>query len=95
MFFDLMLSGGEMSKQEKLRQRFKSKPSDFTWSELTSLLCGVGYELGGGGKTGGSRVKFLHSERPPIIMHKPHPNNVLKRYQVGQILEFLRKEGLL
>jgi len=84
-----------MSKQEKLRQRFKLKPSDFTWAELKGLLAGLGYELGAGGKTGGSRVRFLHPERPPIIMHKPHPTNVLKRYQVVQILEFLRKEGLL
>jgi len=84
-----------MSKQEKLRRRFKSRPTDFTWSELQSLLCGLGYELSVGGKTGGSRVKFLHLERPPIIMHKPHPTSILKRYQVAQILEFLNKEGLL
>jgi hypothetical protein len=84
-----------MSKKEKLRNRFKSKPLDFTWSELKSLLSGMGYELSTGGRTGGSRIKFLHPERPPIIMHKPHPTSVLKRYQVEQILEFLKKEGLL
>ena len=84
-----------MSKQEKLRQRFKSKPTDFTWSELKRLLCGMGYDLSSGSITGGSRVKFLHAERPPIIMHKPHPTSILKRYQLEQILEFLRKEGLL
>ena len=53
-----------MSKKEKLRNRFKSKPLDFSWGELKS-------------------------------MHKPHPTPVLKRYQVEQILEFLKKEGLL
>jgi hypothetical protein len=84
-----------MSKKEKLRQRFKSKPSDFTWAELNSLLSGIGYERATGGKTGGSRVKFIHSECPPIIMHKPHPTSILKRYQVEQILEFLNKEGLI
>ena len=66
-----------MSKQEKLRRRFKSRPCDFTWDELKTLLCGMGYEQSVGGKTGGSRVKFLHSERPPIIMHKPHPTRRL------------------
>ncbi len=84
-----------MSKKEKLRNRFKSKPLDFSWGELKSMLSGMGYELSTGGRTGGSRIKFLHPERPPIIMHKPHPTPVLKRYQVEQILEFLKKEGLL
>jgi hypothetical protein len=84
-----------MSKQEKLLQRFKSKPADFSWAELKTLLGGLGYELSAGGKTGGSRIKFLHRQRPPIIMHKPHPTPILKRYQVEQILDFLKKEGIL
>ena len=84
-----------MSKKEKLRNRFKSKPLDFSWGELKSMLSGMGYELSTGGKTGGSRIKFLHPARPPIIMHKPHPTSVLKRYQVEQILGFLKKESLL
>ena len=84
-----------MSKQEKLRKKFKSKPSDFTWSELKSMLSGMGYELSAGGKTGGSRVKFLHPGRPPIILHKPHPTPVLKRYQVEQLLDFFEKEGVI
>ena len=82
-----------MSKQEKLLQRFQTKPTDFSWTELKSLLAGFGYELAAGGKTGGSRVRFLHPDRPPIILHKPHPTPVLKRYQVEQILKFLKKEG--
>jgi len=84
-----------MSKREKLIQRFLSKPTDFSWSELKSLLEGLGYEQASSGKTGGSRVKFLHPVKPPIILHKPHPIPVLKRYQVEQILEFLKKEGLV
>jgi hypothetical protein len=84
-----------MSKQEKLLHRFKSKPTDFSWSELKNMLAGFGYELFSGGKTGGSRVKFLHPDRPPIIMHRPHPTPVLKRYQIEQLLDFLKKEGLL
>ena len=84
-----------MSKREKLIQRFQSKPTDFSWAELKSLLEGFGYSLVPGGSTGGSRVRFVHPERPPVILHKPHPNPILKRYQIEQILEFLRKEGLL
>lgn len=84
-----------MTKQEKLLQRFMNKPADFRWSDLQSLLAGLDYEMVTGGKTGGSRVRFVHPERAPIVMHKPHPTSVLKRYQVEQILEFLKKEGLV
>lgn len=84
-----------MSKREKLIQRFLLKPTDFSWAELKSLLGGFGYSLESGGKTGGSRVKFLHAHHPPVILHKPHPTPALKRYQVEQIAEFLKKEGLL
>jgi len=62
---------------------------------LKSLLEGFGYLLGSGGRTGGSRVKFLHADHPPVILHKPYPTPILKRYQVEQIAEFLKKEGLL
>ena len=84
-----------MSKREKLIQRLLSKPADFSWSELQNLLEGFGYSLATGGRTGGSRVKFLHSLHPPVILHKPHPIPLLKRYQIEQITEFLKKEGLL
>jgi len=47
------------------------------------------------GKTGGSRVKFIHNTLPPIILHKPHPTPVLKIYQLEQIEETLRGEGLI
>ena len=84
-----------MSKREKLIRRFLAKPADFSWAELKSLLEGFGYSLAPGGSTGGSRVRFIHAERPPVILHKPHPAPVLKRYQLEQITEFLRKEGLV
>jgi len=84
-----------MSKREKLVQRFLAMPRDFTWQELVAMLAGFGYELSHSGGTSGSRVKFLHDALPPIILHKPHPTPVLKRYQMEQISETLRNEGLL
>ena len=84
-----------MSKKEKLLERFKTKPSDFTWAELNGMLSGLGYELLTVGKTGGSRVKFLHPVHPSINMHKPHPTPVLKKYQIKQIKELLKKDGLV
>jgi hypothetical protein len=58
-------------------------------------LNGFGYILAKSGKTGVSRVKFLHETLPPIILHKPHPTPVLKKYQLEQIEETLRGEGLI
>ena len=80
---------------EKLLKRFLAKPQDFTWQELVSLLNGFGYEVIKGGKTCGSRVRFIHPKRGIIILHKPHPSTVLKRYQLEQVEETLRSEGLI
>ena len=84
-----------MSRKEKLIQRCVSVPNDFSWQELIKLLSGFGYQLSGAGKTGGSRVRFIHEMLPPIILHKPHPSTVLKRYQIEQVIELLRLEGLI
>ncbi len=84
-----------MSRREKLLRRFLSKPRDFAWQELITLLAGFGYELHAGGKTGGSRVRFTHADKAPISLHRPHPGNVLRRYQLDQIEGLLREEGLL
>lgn len=84
-----------MTKQEKLISRFLSKPKDFSWHELAKLLGGLGYEESCAGKTSGSRARFLHPELPPIILHKPHPKPILKRYQIEDIANLLRQEGLV
>jgi hypothetical protein len=59
------------------------------------MLNGFGYTLAKSGKTGRSRVTFIHEMLPPIILHKPHPTPVLKKYQLEQIEETLRGEGLI
>jgi hypothetical protein len=84
-----------LSRRKKIIDRFLSRPSDFTWQELVNLLTGFGYKWAKTGKTGGSRVKFMHETLPPIILHKPHPIPVLKKYQLEQIEETLRAEGLI
>lgn len=84
-----------MSKFEKLIDRFLEKPTDFTWQELIRLLTGLGYKEAGSGKTGGSRTRFIHNEYPTIILHKPHPKPILKRYQIYDIIDLLRHEGIL
>lgn len=84
-----------MSQNEKLIKRFKTRPVDFTWDELIRLLNNFGYELHKKGKTGGSRRRFIHPIYAFITLHEPHPQKVLKRYQIDQIIEILKEEELL
>jgi hypothetical protein len=84
-----------MSKQEKLIRRFLSKPTDFTLGETVALLRIFGYKMTAAGKTGGSRVKFIHPVLPVISLHKPHPRKIMKSYQLDQIEEVLIREGLI
>lgn len=83
-----------MSQKDKLIERLLRKPKDFTFDEMVSLLSYFGYTLKQGGT--GSGVKFIRDNNNEVInFHKPHPNGVLKRYVLDQIVEKLRKDGLL
>ncbi len=85
-----------MSKIEKLVNRLLSNPKDFTFDELTKVLSHYGFEVSNKGKTSGSRVKFINKEKNiPIILHKPHPEPILKSYAIKQILKELKKHKIL
>jgi hypothetical protein len=85
-----------MSKFQKLLDRFSSKPKDFTYNELRSLLNGLGYSEIRKGKTSGSRVAFVHPGTNHIMrLHKPHSNNELKMYQVSLIYQELKDQGVI
>lgn len=80
-----------MSKIEKLIKRLQSRPKDFTWDELLRVLKHYGYVEVPQGKTGGSRRKFINKSNTQIInLHEPHPQNVLKSYQVNIVIDFLK-----
>jgi HicA toxin of bacterial toxin-antitoxin, len=80
-----------MSEHDKAVARLLSKPADFSWSELVTLMTALGYELR---TTGGSRRKFLDPATGKThAMHEPHPSGMLKSYQVRQVIQFLREEG--
>lgn len=83
-----------MGKLEKMIERLKSNPKDFTFEEMQTLLLALGFELSNKGKTSGSRVKFF-KDGVFIILHKPHPRKELLSYQVKQIIEALSEEGLI
>ena len=83
-----------MGKLEKMIERLKSNPKDFTFEEIQTLLLALGFELSNKGKTSGSRVKFF-KDGVFIILHKPHPRKELLSYQIKQIIETLSEEGLI
>ncbi|XCN71703.1 MAG: type II toxin-antitoxin system HicA family toxin [Candidatus Electrothrix aestuarii] len=84
-----------MSRKDKLAAKLLDRKRDTTWDELTSLLQYLGYREAKKGKTGGSRRRFVHESGSVITLHKPYPQNVVKRYATDQVIEILRKEGLL
>lgn len=83
-----------MSKNEKLIRRFCSKPKDFTYDELRSLLSIWGYKENDSGS--GSRVRFYNVETKRILcLHKPHPGNIVKRYILDMVYDQLEEDGLI
>jgi predicted RNA binding protein YcfA (HicA-like mRNA interferase family) len=79
-----------VSKREKALARLKSKPKDFTWDELVAVMIACGYEVK---TTGGSGRKFIHHDTgATAFLHAPHPGNILKAYQIRDILRHLEQE---
>lgn len=84
-----------MGQKEKLIQRLKSKPRNFTFDEAERLLGYLSYRCSDKGRTSGSRVAFISDEHATILLHKPHPRKELLEYQVKQLLDTLEQEGLV
>ena len=85
-----------MSSHEKLLERFLRLPKDFTWGELKSLLRKYGYIQNNKGITSGSRVSFEKEDSDiKLDLHKPHPKDILKPYQMKDALEFLKRIGVV
>ena len=85
-----------MSKRDKLIDRLLKRPSDFEYDEVRSLLAKYEYKEDNRGRTSGSRVAFVNSVTKHIIrLHKPHPGNFLKKYQIEQLIEELKSQGVI
>lgn len=85
-----------MSKSEKAKERIRLKPKDYTYTEAKALLVQLGFAEYNKGKTSGSRVKFFRKEDQKVIMlHKPHPGDVMKLGAVKELLDFLLDLGEL
>jgi HicA toxin of bacterial toxin-antitoxin, len=76
-----------VSKQEKLIQRLRSMPTDFTWDEAKSLMKARGYSYH---KGSGSARWWLHTTtKHKVRLHEPHPEPFLKRYMVETLINAL------
>ena len=85
-----------MGTKEKLIKRFKRQPKDFNFNELTRLFQVLGFEISQKGKTSGSRIEFINSEKELSYgAHKPHPDSAIKSYIMKQVLEFLTSNKLI
>lgn len=80
-----------MSKKEKLLEKLKSKPKDFTYNEAKVILNSLGFLENNKGKTSGSRVTFINEFNGKIDLHKPHPGNELKSYQLIKLINMLKE----
>ena len=85
-----------MGTKEKLIERFRRQPKDFTFNELTRLFQILGFEMSQKGKTSGSRIEFVNNEKELSYgAHKPHPDSSIKSYVMKQVLEFLTSNKII
>jgi len=85
-----------MSKRDELIDRLLNRPIDFGYDEARRLLAKFGYKEDDRGRTSGSRVAFVHCETGHIIrLQRPHPGNILKKYQIEQLIEELKNQGVV
>ena len=83
-----------MSKIDKAKERLSSRPKDFTYSEAKYLLSQLGFEEFNKGKTSGSRVKFYRdSDQRIILLHKPHPGDVMSISAIKDLATRLEEMG--
>ena len=81
-----------MSRKQKLIDRLHLLPKDFTYNEARTLLGLYGFTEDTKGRTSGSRVMFANNTLDiNFRLHKPHPSNILKGYQIKELLELIKK----
>lgn len=85
-----------MSKYTKAKKRILSVPADYTYAEIKYLLGKFGFREYHKGKTSGSRVKFYReSDQRIIMLHKPHPGDIMDKGAVEDIVKKLTEWGML
>jgi len=85
-----------MSKFEKIIAKLLNPSSIITFQELEYILKKCGYTEKKTGKTSGSRKAYINVGIKHIIrIHKPHPENEIKKYVKSYIIIELKKQNLI
>ena len=86
-----------MSTKDKLIERFKKLPKDFTFNELSTMLSGLGFGISNKGKTSGSRVRFQNDDIKVFVdIHKPHAKgDPIKETALRDIYNKLKNNNLI
>lgn len=85
-----------MSKFDKAKERILGRPKDYTYTEAKYLLGNMGFEEFNKGKTSGSRVRFFRTEdKKVVLLHKPHPEDVMDCGAVRSLVDYLKEIGEL
>ena len=82
-----------MGRRDKLKAKILDGERTVTWHKLVTLLKSLGYkEI----KGDGSRVKFDNGNPDHTInLHRPHPDNQVKRYAVKLVVDKLTRAKLI
>jgi hypothetical protein len=81
-----------MNNKAKRLRRFTQGAHDFTWQELVAVLASLGFAETS--DSGGSRRTFVSPQGQKIHLHRPHPDNIVKRYMMKQVIAALRSYGV-
>lgn len=85
-----------MTKADKAKARIQSVPKDYTYTEARQLLKQLGFIEYQKGKTSGSRVLFYRElDNIKILLHKPHPGDVMSVATTRDLYEKLVELGEL
>lgn len=77
------------------QRTFKVQSKSFSYEDAKVLLEYLDFLESNKGKTSGSRVVFTNELHGNIMLHKPHSQKELKKYQIKQLKEFLEQEDLI
>ena len=83
-----------MSTKDKLIERFKTLPKDFTFSELLALFKMYGFTVNNKGATSGSRVR-LERGSDYYNLHRPHPTPLIKPGALKAAYAYLKRLKLI
>jgi len=85
-----------MGTKDKLVERFKRLPKDFTYDETVRLFAIFGFKESTKGKTSGSRIIFVNEDAGmEFLLHKPHPGKIMKTATMRSLKNFLETNELI